>query len=194
MIPFRFTRALRSARIIAFATALAAFPSATSSSSVLSFDEAVELHDAGRDGDKAAAERAVEAFGALVRNNPVDPFANAYLGSSYVLLARASSGDIDRIRYVNRGLRHLDAAVSMDPGNFVPRLIRANISARLPDMFGRAERAVEDMLMLDAMFTEAPNPVMAGGMIGIYGLLSEIAPGKGDWRSKARIAREFAER
>ncbi len=191
MIPFQSIRAIGFALI---AASMAAVSAAPASAAEVPFDKAVELHDAGREGDVASTESAVEAFEALVKKDTADPVALAYLGSSYALLARDSRGVANRMRYANRGLRHLDAAVSMAPDKFTPRLIRANVTAHIPAMFGRTEQAVEDMLLLDAMFTEARSPAMAGGMIGIYELLSEKAPEQGDWTEKARIARELAER
>lgn len=172
-----------SAAALSGAPALAAGPT---------FEEAVELHDAGRGGDIRSTERAVEAFGDLVRADASDPLANAYLGSSYALLARDSRGVTNRIRYINRGLRHLDTAVALAPDNFVARLIRANVTANLPTMFGRADDAVEDMLILDAMFTKARSPAMADGMVDIYGYLSDLAPEAGDWPAKAETARGLA--
>ncbi len=171
-----------------------AVSAAPASAAEVPFDKAVELHDAGREGDVASTERAVAAFDALVKKDAADPVVLAYLGSSYALLARDSRRVANRMRYANRGLSHLDDAVSMAPDKFTPRFIRVNVTAHIPAIFGRTEQAVEDLLLLDAMFTEARSPSMAGGMIGIYELLSEKAPEKGDWTEKARIARELAER
>lgn len=156
------------------------------------FERAVALHDAGRDGDADAVGEAVEAFERLVEADPENAHARAYLGSSYALTARDASEVADRIRYVNRGLRYLDAAVEVAPDDFVIRLIRANVSAGLPEMFGRRERAIEDMLALDAMFEATRSPRMAGPMLGIYDQLSELAPEKGDWDARAEEARALA--
>jgi len=156
------------------------------------FAEAVALHDAGRDGDTRATARAVEAFGILVEIDAGNPLANAYLGSSYALLARDARSVTDKIRYTNRGLRHLDTAVVLAPDNFVVRLVRANVTASLPAMFGRRDGTIEDMLELDAVFSVARSPAMAGQMIGIYGLLADMAPEAGDWQAKADTARKLA--
>lgn len=156
-------------------------------------DQMITTHNAGRDGDVKAAARAVEGFEAFVKAYPDNALASAYLGSSYALMARDASFFVSRIRYTNRGLRYLDAAVEMAPGDFVVRVIRANVTARLPAIFDRGDTAVEDMMALDAMFEAARTPYMADQMVEIYGHLAELAPGKSDWVSKAQIARVMAE-
>lgn len=182
--------ALRAACAVAFAAiAMSAAPALADRAA---FDRAVALHDAGRDGDAGAVGEAVEAFEQIVEADPENALARAYLGSSYALTARDASEVADRIRFVNRGLRNLDAAVEAAPDDFVIRLIRANVSAGLPEMFGRRERAIEDMLALDAMFEATRSPRMAGPMLGIYDHLSELAPEKGDWDARAEEARALA--
>lgn len=182
--------ALRAA--CAAALAAIAMSAAPAGADRAAFESAVALHDAGRDGDAGAVDEAVEAFERLVEADPDNALARAYLGSSYALTAREASEVADRIRYVNRGLRHLDAAVEAEPDDFVIRLIRANVSAGLPEMFGRRERAIEDMLALDAMFEAARSPRMAGPMLGIYDQLSDLAPEQGDWDARAQEARALA--
>lgn len=150
---------------------------------------AIALHNAGRDGDTDATEQAVAAFNALIKTQPGNAKAVAYLGSSYALTARDARSVTDKIRYTNRGLRFLDQAATMAPNDFVVRIIRANVTGALPAMFGRTETTVEDMLTLDQMFTRAQSPAMAGPMVGIYAQLVEIAPDQGDWAGKASAAR-----
>jgi len=165
---------------------------ASAAGTEIPFAEAVALHDAGRDGDPQATARAVEAFGILIETDAENPLANAYLGSSYALLARDARSVTDKVRYINRGLRHLDTAVALAPDNFVVRLVRANVTASLPAMFGREDGAIEDMLALDAIFSVAQSPAMASQMIGIYSLLADMAPEAGDWQARAESARVLA--
>lgn len=190
----RFLRVLCIVSVAACAlmVAVTALPASPAIAAEITFSEAVALHDSGREGDARATSQAVEAFEALVSANAKDPLANAYLGSSYALLARDSGSITNKVRYTNRGLRYLDAAVGFGPDDFVVRLIRANVTASLPAMFGRKDQALEDMLVLDGMFSQESSPAMASHMTVIYALLSDMAPEAGDWRAKAQSARTLA--
>lgn len=66
------------------------------------------------------------------------------------------------------------------------------MQASLPAMFLRQDDAVEDLLALDAMFSQAQSPAMASAMIEIYDLLSKLAPEAGDWAVKAQGASQLA--
>lgn len=153
------------------------------------FESAKALHDQAREGDEEAAEQAVDAFTNLVKAEPNNALALAYLGSSYAISAREASVVTNKIRYTNRGLRYLDQAVTLAPQNFVVRLIRANVTANLPSMFGRGDTALEDMLLLDQLYSAAPTPRLAGPMLGIYAKLEDAAPKKSDWAGKAAQAK-----
>ena len=148
------------------------------------FAAAVELHNAGRDGDGAATEQAVAAFTALMAEDPSNAEAIAYLGSSYALTARDASAVVDKIRFTNRGLRFLDQAVVAAPNDFAVRIIRGSVTANLPAMFGRADSTIEDFRTLDQMFSAVQAPTMAPAMIGVYTQLAELAPDQADWDAK----------
>ncbi len=160
----------------------------------VTFGETVALHDAGRNGDTRALAQAVEAFGDLVDTDQDDALAHAYLGSSYALTARDRYWYFPPIKlyFVYIGLHHLDTAVDLEPNNFVTLLIRANVQAGIPAMFLRRDNAVEDMLALDAMFSQIQSPELAGDMIDIYNHLSEAVPEADDWAAKAQRARQLA--
>lgn len=190
----RYSRALCVASFAAYApvVAIALMPGQPVIAAEAGFAEAVAQHDAGRAGDTAATERAVEAFNAMVKADKTNVMANAYLGSSYALMARDARSVTDKIRYTNRGLRYLDTAVALGPDDFVARLIRANVTASLPTMFGRGDTAVEDMLVLDKIYTQAASPTMARPMVEIYEKLVELAPEAGDWTARAEATRQAA--
>lgn len=154
--------------------------------------DAIALHDAGRAGDFDATKQAVAALKSLAKTDPANPHVSAYLGSSYAIMARDARSVTDKIRFSNRGLRYLDQAVVMAPDDFVVRLVRASVTASLPPMFGRTESAVEDMMVLDRIFTQAQAPSMAVPMGDIYDHLARLAPEQGDWTSRAAIARSLA--
>ena len=189
-----FFRALCLAFIAAYGAvvAVAVLPATPVIAAQTALESAIALHDAGRAGDKAATEQAVKAFLELMKAEPGNAMAVAYLGSSYAITARDSRSVTDKVRYTNRGLRFLDQAVTMAPDDFTIRLIRASVAGNLPAMFGRSETAVEDGIVLDKIFSAAQAPTMAPHMVGIYEMLSEQAADKGDWASKAAAARELA--
>ena len=152
----------------------------------------IELHDQATEGDEDAAEMAVEQLERYVAQYPADGEARAYLGSAYAMRARDASSVANRVRYANRGVRHLDRALDATPRNFTVRLIRANVNSSLPKMFGRADAAREDMLALDEIYRVAPSPVMASLMVGIYEALQDRAPGAGPWAERLVEARTLA--
>lgn len=153
---------------------------------------AIELHNAGRAGDTAATQQAIDVFTALMAADPSNVEAIAYLGSSYALSARDSKAVVDKIRYTNRGLRFLDQAVAAAPNDFTVRMIRGNVTASLPAMFGRDATTVEDFMALDQMFSAAQVPSMAPPMVGVYAQLVKLAPDMGDWQVKLTAAQAMA--
>lgn len=152
---------------------------------------AISLHNAARDGSGAASD-AVDAFTALTAADPQNAVALAYLGSSYAISARDAGSVTDKIRFTNRGLRHLDEAVALNPQDITVRLIRANVQMNLPAMFARAEPLADDLKMLDTLYSAAPSPALAEPMIGIYAALVETQPDQGDWAAKLAAARTLA--
>ena len=155
-------------------------------------EEAVALHGRAREGDEAAAAGAVERLERYLAQAPEDGEAWAYLGSAYAMRGRDASTIINKMRYTNRGLRHLDRALEIAPGSFVVRFIGANVNAKVPEMFGRGERATADMLALDEIFHAAPSPARARMMVGIYEELRARAPEAGPWEERLRGARAAA--
>ena len=156
-------------------------------------EEGIALHDAARDGDEEeAAESAVEALERYLERFPKDGEARAYLGSSYAMMGRDASSVVNKMRYTNRGLRHLDRALDAAPRDFTVRFIRARVNASLPSMFNRDEAALADMLALDEIFRASPAPAMAGWMIGIYEDLRDRAPDAGPWDERLARARALA--
>ena len=155
-------------------------------------EEGIALHDAALEGDEGAAEPAVEALEHYLKRFPGDGEARAYLGSAYAMMGRDASSVVNKMRYANRGLRHLDRALDAAPRDFTVRFIRANVNASLPEMFNRGEAATEDMLALDEIFQASPSPGMAGWMVGIYEDLQGRAPDAGPWVERLERARALS--
>ena len=144
-------------------------------------------------GDESAAERAVETLERYLKRFPEDAEARAYLGSAYALMGRDASSVVNKMRYANRGLRHLDSALDAAPRGFPVRMIRAYVNSSLPKLFGRADEALEDMLALDEIYREAPSPMLARMMIRIYEELQDRAPDAGPWAERLDHARALSE-
>ena len=152
----------------------------------------IEWHGRAVEGEEDAAGKAVEHLERYLDRSPKDDEAQAYLGSAYAMMARDASNVINKMRYANRGLRHLDRALDGAPRTFTVRLIRANVHSSLPKMFARGGAALEDMLALDAIYRDAPSPGMAREMVEIYEELQLRAPDAGPWVARLGEARELA--
>ncbi len=156
-------------------------------------EEGIVFHDAAVEGDEDAAETAVEALERYLKRFSKDGEARAYLGSAYAMMGRDASSVANKVRYANRGLRHLDRALEAAPRAFAVRLIRANVNSGLPEMFDRADAALEDMLALDEIYRAEPSPGLAGMMVEIYEALQSRAPGAGPWAERLERARTLSE-
>ena len=155
-------------------------------------EQGIALHDRAIEGDEDAAEKAVEQLERYLDRFSKDGEARAYLGSAYAMMARNASSVVNKTRYANRGLRHLDRALDAAPRKFAVRLIRANVNSALPKMFERGDAALEDMLALDAIYREAPSPTLASAMVEIYEELQTRAPDAGPWAARLDEARDLA--
>ena len=153
--------------------------------------QGIELHYEALEGDDAAGE-AVERLERYLERFPGDAEARAYLGSAYALMGRDASSVINRTRYANRGLRHLDRALDEAPRAFVVRLIRANVNSELPKMFERGDAALQDMLALDEIYRVKPSPRLAREMVAIYEALQRRAPDAGPWAERLDRARALS--
>ena len=159
------------------------------------FDEAVALHDAVRDGDSKRLDDAVTLLQTLHAEQPQNAEILAYLGSVYAILAREGRSVVSKMRDTNRALRELDRAAEIAPNNFTVRMVRANVQMNLPQMFGREDDAIDDMIMLHSIFAQSPTRThrMAEAMVPIYDSLIERAPDRADWASARQAALQIAQ-
>ena len=155
-------------------------------------EQGIELHYEALEGDEDAAGKAVEQLERYLERFPNDAEVRAYLGSAYALMGRDASSVVNKTRYANRGLRHLDRALDQAPRAFVVRLIRANVNSGLPKMFERGGAALEDMLALDEIYRVDPSPARAREMVGIYEELQRRAPDAGPWAERLDRARALS--
>ena len=155
-------------------------------------EQAIALHYRAVEGEEDSAEQAVAQLERYLKRFADDVEARAYLGSAYTMMARDASSVVNKTRYANRGLRHLDRALDAGAGNFTVRMIRANVNSSLPKMFERGGAALDDMLALDEIYRLAPFPRMAREMIRIYEELQRRAPDAGPWAERLDRARELS--
>ena len=159
---------------------------------VQSLKDALELHDAAKDGDKSALRPAIKALRRLRREDPWDGKAAVFLGSAYAIAVRDGWIGPSRIVNVVRAIHHLNAALEFAPDSFEVRMVRASVQSSLPKIFGLTGAAVEDALVLDQMFRriEDPPPSIASRMLPIYDFLAKTAPDKRGWSEGRRKANE----
>ena len=155
-------------------------------------EQGIALHSRAVEGDEDAAGKAVAQLERYLERFSTDIEARAYLGSAYTLRARDASSVVNRMRYANRGLRHLDRALDSGPGEFTVRLVRANVNSNLPKMFERGSAALDDLLALDEIYRLDPSPRRAQEMIWVYRELQRRAPGAGPWAERLDRARALS--
>ncbi len=151
--------------------------------------KAIRLHNAGKQGDQEAMKEANNLLKMIVKNAPKNGLANAYFGSTYAIMGRDAKSLVNKIRYVNRGLRYLDQSLYLAPEHFVVRFIRANVNSSLPNMFNRVDKATEDMIALDQIYQLNLSRSRAAMMIDIYKDLVERSPETGPWNERLKQAR-----
>jgi len=99
--------------------------------------EGAALHDRGVDGEKTAAEQALKLFEDAVEEYPDDPMLKAYYGSSVSLVGRYAEDANATFAAAIKGIKIVDEAVKMAPGDVRVRLVRAKHCMRLPELFFR---------------------------------------------------------
>lgn len=119
------------------------------------FNEAVELHSHGINGDKEAVKKACEIFKKLCSQDPQNRLVEAYFGSVTALMGRDAVNPNDRFKLAMKGLKTLDHAVSVEPDNIDIRSIRGHVCYRLPEMyFHRTGTAIEDFTYMISRYEE----------------------------------------
>ncbi|WP_338785799.1 hypothetical protein [Metabacillus sp. FJAT-53654] len=110
---------------------------------------AIELHNEGIMGNKQAVNSAYNSLKDLAKQDKNNLEIQAYLGSATTLLGRDANSVTDKMKYALEGLKLLDAVVESAPNLVIARLLRGNVSFRLPEMyFQRTSTAIEDFSFL----------------------------------------------
>src|SRR2546426_659144 len=109
---------------------------------------------ANLDGATALFEKAVAV-------DPKNPAALAWLGSAQVRKA-ARIGGMEAAGWVKRGFDTMDEAVERFPDAFVVYVVRGITATRVPDLFRKADVAVEELRTLVAVEDAQPQAVPDG--------------------------------
>nr|VFJ93151.1 MAG: Tetratricopeptide repeat [Candidatus Kentron sp. LFY] len=75
---------------------------------------------------------------------PTDYEVMAYHGSARTMVARDSWNVVTKVSQANKGIALIDRAIREAPDNVIVRMVRANNSLALPEMFERRPKARED--------------------------------------------------
>ncbi|NLW06512.1 MAG: hypothetical protein GX039_00795 [Clostridia bacterium] len=119
------------------------------------FKEAVQLHDAGTEGDKEAVIKAHNLLQKLRQQFPDDHLVEAYYGSTLALLGRDAIDPLERFKKANQGLKILDRIVNSAPDNARVRILRAYVSYRVPEeFFHRTPTAIADFQHLVTLYEQ----------------------------------------
>ena len=91
----------------------------------------IELHDLAVQGQKGAAQEALQWLDRARLMEPDNPEAQAYYGSALALAGRDSIDPQERFAKVLRGLKILDRTVAAHGDLVRPRVLRAYVTYRL---------------------------------------------------------------
>lgn len=112
-------------------------------------ETAIDVHLDAVAGEPGAAARATGLLERYRADNPDNPVANAYYGSSLALLSRDEPNPLDRLKLVQRALKLLDNAAAAMPDHIKIRKLRGKVSFELPEhYFHRTTTAIDDYLYL----------------------------------------------
>jgi len=144
----------------------------------------IAAHQLAMLAGKGYADRAVTYLSAYLDKVPDDTVAQAYLGSSYAMLARDSGAVMKRLSNVNKGIDILNSAVKKEPTNFIVRMVRGSVFYELPSMFNYTKEAYEDFSFVAGRFGSEP---MADQELQaeVYYKLGKLAAKKGDSSAKS---------
>lgn len=116
-------------------------------------EEAIKNHEDGIKGNKLSVKKAYTGLKDLHEKHPNDLNIKSYFGSATTLLARDASSVTDKMKYALEGLKKLDQVVEKNPDFITARILRGNVSYRLPELyFQRTATAIEDFRYLIEVF------------------------------------------
>jgi tetratricopeptide (TPR) repeat protein len=112
-------------------------------------DKIIALYKKGAKGSQTAVQEANQLLERLRLDYPDHPHAEAYHGSTMLLIARDKTNPMDRLKWAKNGLKLLDKAVAAAPHDSRIRYLRGRSAYRLPEKyFQRTRTVIEDYTFL----------------------------------------------
>ena len=105
-------------------------------------------HDVCLQGNVKNIDLQIGKFEQAVASNPNDSLAKAFLGSACALRAKHGKWGPTKLKYLKRGRKLMEEAVSSSPSDLRVRMVRAMAYSRIPKRFGVRDTAVQDFQML----------------------------------------------
>jgi len=118
----------------------------------------IAYHNLATMGYEHAAKTSVMHLKKANTLYPDDALILAMLGSSTTLQGRYAKDKVtEGKKFTNKGAAMIDRAVMQDPDNVLVRMVRANNSLGLPNMFGRRPHFKKDMLHVEDLINKSPD-------------------------------------
>lgn len=112
-------------------------------------EQVIPLHKDAVEGNEKAVQDMHQLLEQVRSDYPSHPLADAYHGSTMILIARDTTKPLEKLRWSKAGLKLLDEAVSAAPQDGMIRLLRGKAAYKLPEKhFHRAQTAIEDYTFL----------------------------------------------
>lgn len=112
-------------------------------------EQVIPLHKDAVEGNEKAVQDMHHLLERMRSDYPGHPLADAYHGSTMMLIARDSTKPLEKLRWSKAGLKLLDGAVSAAPQDVMIRLLRGKTAYILPEKhFHRSQTAIEDYTFL----------------------------------------------
>lgn len=111
--------------------------------------QVIPLHMDAVEGNKMAVQDLHQLLERVRSDNLNYPLADAYHGSTMILIARDKTKPLEKLRWSKAGLKLLDGAVKAAPQEGMIRLLRGKAAYKLPEKhFHRGQTAIEDYTFL----------------------------------------------
>lgn len=105
-------------------------------------------HDTGAKDNEEAAKLAEKYFNDLLKLQPTNALAIAYLGSTLTMRARDSFWPTRQLSLVKDGIRTMDRAVALAPNDITIRMVRAMNNVHMPRWLDRETIVRDDFAWL----------------------------------------------
>ncbi len=140
----------------------------------------IAYHNIAHARVKGVAKEAVSYLKKAIKLYPDDALLLVLQGSCTTMIGRDSEAIRDKMRYVNQGTALIDSAVRMAPDHVTVRMVRANNSSGLPNLFKRKRFTKEDLLHIEGIIKKSLKDVKPELQAQVYYKLGKIYKNEGD--------------